>query len=70
MFCCLCYVKDIYTYISENQVAEERDTGLNEEEDIRSDAIREDRWRGVSEEGDYKKNIPDLRWEVYVKDKE
>ena len=32
------------------------------------DEIREEHWRDVSEEGDYKKNIHALRWEVYVKD--
>ena len=42
MFFCLCYVKDISTDMSEDQVAEERDPDLNQEEDIRLDAIRED----------------------------
>ena len=32
--------------------------------------IRDKNWRDVSEEGDNKKNIHDLRWDVYVKDKE
>ena len=40
VFYCLCYVKDISTDMSEDQVAEERDPGLNEEEDIRLGAIR------------------------------
>ena len=39
-FYCLCYVKDVYTYMSEDQVSEERDMDLNEEEDIRLGAIR------------------------------
>ena len=47
-------------------MAEERDPYLNEEEDIRLDAIREDHWRDVAEEGDDKKNIHALRLEVYV----
>ena len=51
-------------------MAEERDLDLNEEEDIRLDAIREEHWRDVSEEGEDKKKIHDLRWEVYVKEKE
>ena len=34
VFYCLCYVKDISTYMLEEQVSEERDTDLNEEEDI------------------------------------
>ena len=41
VFYCLCYVIDISTYISEEQVSEERDLDLNEEEDIILDAIRE-----------------------------
>ena len=67
---CLCYVKYISTYMSEDQVAEERDPDLNEYEDIRLDAIREENWKDVSEEGDNKKKIIDLRWEVYVKEEE
>ena len=30
VFYCLCYVKDVYIDISEDQVAEERDPDLNE----------------------------------------
>ena len=41
VFYCLCCVKDISTYMSEDQVVEERYLELNEEEDIRLDAIRE-----------------------------
>ena len=69
MFYFLCYVTDISTDMPEDQVAEERYPDLNTEEDIRLDAIREEHWRDVSEEGDDKKNIHSLRWEVYVKDK-
>ena len=32
--------------------------------------IRKDHWRDVAEEGDDKKNIHALRWEVNVKKKE
>ena len=70
VFYSLCYAKDRSTDMSEEQVAEERDRDLNEEEDIRLDAIREEHWRNVSEEGDDNKNIHALRWEVYVKEKE
>ena len=49
-------------------MAEERYTDLNEEGDIRLDEIREKHWRDVAEQGDNKKKIRDLRWEVYVKD--
>ena len=69
MFYFLCYVTDISTDMPEDQVAEEIYPDLNTEEDIRLDAIREEHWRDVSEEGDDKKNIHSLRWEVYVKDK-
>ena len=70
VFYCLCYVTDIYTYISEEQVAEERDPDRNEGGDIILDEIREDHWRDVAEEGDDKNKIHTLRWEVYVKYKE
>ena len=70
VFYCLCYVTDISTYMSEEQVAEERDPELNDEEDIRWYEIREDHWRDVAEEGDNKKKIHALRWEVYLKEKE
>ena len=53
----------ISTDISEDRV-EERDTDLNEEEDIRLDSIREEHWRGFAEEVDNKKKIHSLRWDV------
>ena len=61
VFYCLCYVKDISTDMSEDQVSEERDTDLNEEEDTRIDKIRDDHQRDVSEEVDNKKKIRALR---------
>ena len=67
---CLCYAKDIYTDMSKDQGAEERDPELNEKEDIRLDEIRGEHWRGASEEGHNKKKIHALRWKVYVKEKE
>ena len=70
VFYCLCYDTDISTYMSEDQVAEERDPDLNEKEDIRLDEIREDHWMDVAKESDGKKKIHSLRWEVYVKEKE
>ena len=36
---------------------EERDQDLNEEEDIILDAIREEHWRDVAEEGDNKRRF-------------
>ena len=63
VFHCLCYAKNRYTDMSEEQVAEERDPDLNQEEDSILYAIREEQWRGVSEEGDDKKKIHALRWE-------
>ena len=52
VFYCLCYDTDISTYMSEEQVAEERDPDLNEKGDIRLDEIREEHWRDIAEEGD------------------
>ena len=49
MFYCSCYDTDIYTDMSEDQVAEERDLDLNEEEDIILDEIREEHRRDVAE---------------------
>ena len=34
------------------------------------DEIRDEHWRNVAEEGDDKKKMHDLRWEIYVKEKE
>ena len=70
VFYCLCYVKDISTDMSEEQVSEERDPDLNEDEDIRTEDSREEHWSDVDDEGEDKKKIHDLRWEVYVKEKE
>ena len=64
VFYCLCYVTYISTDILEEQVEEERDPYLNEEEDIILDKIREEHWRDIAEEGDDKKRIHALRWEV------
>ena len=64
VFYCLCYKMDVSTDMSENQVSEERDPDLNEEEDIIMGEIRDKHWRGVAEEGEDKKNIHALRWEI------
>ena len=48
VFYCLCYAKYISTDMSEDHVAEEIDPYLNEEEDIRLGAIREEHWRNVA----------------------
>ena len=69
VFYYLCCDTDISTVMSEDQVAEERDPDLNQKEDIRLDEIWEEHWRDISQEGDDKKNIHALRWEVYVKEK-
>ena len=53
--------------MSKKNLSEERYPYLNENEDIRMDEIRDEHWRDVAEEGDDKKKIYDLRWEVYVK---
>ena len=70
VFYYLCYDKDRSIDMLEDQVTEERDPDLNEEEDIRLDAIREEHWRDFSDEGDNNNKIHVLRWQVYVKDKE
>ena len=44
----LYYEMDISTDILEDQVSEERDLDLNDDEDIRLDAIREDHWINVA----------------------
>ena len=49
---------------------EEIDPDLNEEEDTRMDDTRDEHWRDIAKDGDDKKNIHALRWEVYVKEKE
>ena len=50
-------------------MSEEIDPYLNEEEEIRMDAIREEHWRGVAEEGDDKKKMHALGWEIYIIEK-
>ena len=42
VFYCFCYVKDIYTDMSEDQGEEEIDLDLNEEEGIRVVEIRDE----------------------------
>ena len=69
-FYCLCYQMGVSAYMLEDQVSEETDLDLNKEEDTRMDEIRDENWRGVSEEGDNKKKMNALRWYIYFKDKE
>ena len=61
MFYCLCYKMDISTDISKEQVLQGMYLDLNEEEDTRIDDSREEHWRDISKEGDYKKTINTLR---------
>ena len=70
VFYCLFYVKDVSKDFSEEHVSEERNKDLDEVEDIRMDVIRDKHWRDVAEEGENKKKIHSLRWDVYAKDKE
>ena len=51
-------------------MVEERDPDLDEMDDIRFDEIWGDRWRYLAEESNDKKKIHELRWCVYVKEKE
>ena len=64
VFYCLCYKMDISTDISEEQVQEDIYPDLNEEEDAIMYQLRYEHWRDFSEEGDNKKKIHALRWEV------
>ena len=48
VFYCFCYVREMSTDLSKDQVSEEIDPDLNEEEDIRLDETREDHWKGVA----------------------
>ena len=61
VFYYLCYAKDISADMSEDQVMEERYPDLNEEEDIRLDAIREEHCRGVA---DHRWELPVLRYHI------
>ena len=70
VFYFLCYEMYVSTYMSEDQVLEERDPDLNEEEYIKMDTMMEEHWRDVDEEGEDKKKIHALRWEIYIKEKE
>ena len=49
---------------------EERDPDLNEDEDIIMEDSREEQWRDVSGDDEYKSEILNLRWDVYTIDKE
>ena len=51
----------------EEQVSEERNTKLNEEEDIGMEDIREERWGDVAEDGEYKSKINALGWYFYTR---
>ena len=49
VFYCLCYVKEIRTYMFEEKMPNKRDADLNE--DIRMEVSREEHWRDVAEDG-------------------
>ena len=70
VFYCLCYVEEISTYMLGEKVSEDRDMEFNEEENIRTEDSREEHWKDVDYDGDEKKKIHALRWEVYTKYKE
>ena len=67
VFYCLCYVKDISTDMLEEQVSEERDTDLNEKEDIRMEDSREEHWRDVSVDDEDNNKIHALKWDIYTR---
>ena len=62
---CLCYVKEISTDMLEEQVSKERDTELDEEEDIITYDIKEEHGMDVDEDGEDNNKIHALRWEVH-----
>ena len=68
VFYFLCYVKEISVYMLEEQVSEEKYPDLNEEEYIRFEYSRDEHRSNISEDGDDKKNIHSLRWDIYKKD--
>ena len=70
VFYFLCYVKEISTDMSEEQVLEERDSDLNEEEDIIMADSWGEHWGDVAEDVEDKSNMHALRWDVYTKEKE
>ena len=67
VFYCLCFVDDISTYVLEEQLLEEKDPHLDEEDDKKMADSREDYWRYVAEDDEYKSNINSLRWDVHTK---
>ena len=70
VFYCLCFVDDISTYMLEEQLSEERDPHVDEEEDKKMADSREDYWRYVAEDDEYKSDINSLRWYVHTKEEE
>ena len=50
-------------------MSEEKCMNLNEEEDIRMEDSTEEHRRDVADDGDNKKKINALRWEVYFQEK-
>ena len=50
-------------------MSEERYWDLNEEEDIIMYDTRDEYWRYIAEDGEDKKKINSMRWEVYIEEK-
>ena len=48
VFYCLCCINYLSTNMLEERVLEERDPGLNEEEDTRKEGSRDKHWRDVA----------------------
>ena len=68
---CLCFVNEILEDIQEDQSREEGDPDLELEEDIYILDNREKHWKDVIvENNEYRGKVHDLKWEVYMKQKE
>ena len=63
-FILFCYVKSLSTDMLEEHVSEEKDPDLNEEGGIRMEDSREYHWVYVAEDGEEKKNIHALIFEL------
>ena len=58
------YLSVFYCFFHDTDLSRNMLEDLNEEEDIRMDEITDEHWLDISEDGDDKKNIHTLMWEV------
>ena len=67
MFYWLCYVKKMSTDMLEEQVSQEGESDVNQDGDIRMEDSWEEYWKYVADDGEDKKKIHALRWDVYTR---